>query len=72
MKVKITILILGLTGLLFSGCMVGPEFQAPELESPTTYRFDTIQADSINGNITSRKISPNSQSEFISTSLCIT
>ena len=46
MKAKITILIL--TGIaLFSGCLVGPEFQAPEYENPATYRFDSIQADTM-------------------------
>ena len=47
MKANIIIIFaIGLTAL-FSGCQVGPQFQAPEFDHPATYRFDTIQADTM-------------------------
>ncbi len=46
MKKIISILFI-LFSVYFSGCKLGPDFQAPEYGGPATFRFDTIANDSI-------------------------
>lgn len=46
MKKNIALLILGIVVYL-SGCKLGPDFEKPEYYGPTSFRFDSIQTDTI-------------------------
>jgi outer membrane protein, multidrug efflux system len=43
---KIIIFIFGIS-IFFSGCKLGPDFQKPDYKTPETFRFDSIQTDTI-------------------------
>jgi len=46
MKRKLSYILI-FTALVYSGCKVGPDYQRPELSSPSAYRFDSISTDTV-------------------------